>query len=179
MTCIAGVAANNHVYIGGDSAGFDGHVVHKSASGKVFRAGEFIFGCAGSRRFNDLVRYALKLPELPANTDMDAFMAIEFTAALRTALREGGHLNVEDQASESCQGVMLAGVRGKLFLIDSEFAAVRPLGGVCAVGTGAQVALGALHVTGEVAPEKRVLAALEASERWTDSVRAPFVVESI
>lgn len=179
MTCIAGIAAAGRVWVAGDSFDSFGYTALTQAAGKVFRVNDFIIGCAGNHRFADLVRYSLQLPPLEEGADVDAFMAIVFAANLRDCLRKGGHLDVQNVTYESTESVMLVGVRGNLYVVDSEFSVVRPQGGVGAVGSGAEVALGALHVTPDVPPERRLRAALEAAERWTDSVRAPFTIESL
>ncbi|HEX8177865.1 MAG TPA: hypothetical protein VF543_22440 [Pyrinomonadaceae bacterium] len=181
MTVIAGVAEKGHVYIGGDSAGTNGYTIQKAATGKVFRVGEFVIGCAGSRRANDLIRYSLSknLSPLPASADLDAYMTTDFITALRACFREGGALGIDFGQQEGFDGNMLVGVRGNLYLIDAQFAAIRNLEGFNAVGSGAEVALGALHVTKNMKPEMRVRLAMEAAERWTDSVRGPFTLESL
>lgn len=179
MTCIAGLAQGGHVYIGGDSATFNGQTVFIGAGGKVFRRDEFIIGSAGARRMNDLVRFSLELPPPEAETDLDVYMTTVFATAVRDALRKGGNLEVDASLHEMADGMMLVGVRGSLYIIDSDFAAVRVIDGIAAVGSGMDVALGALHVTEDLPPEKRIQRALEAAERWTDGVRAPFTIESI
>ena len=179
MTCIAGIARGGHVYLGGDSMGLMDYTVSLYATGKVFRRDEFVMGSAGMHRFNNLVRYSMLLPTLAEGVDVDAYMVTEFASALRDCLRKGGNLDVENVSNETNESLLLVGVRGNIYLVDSAFSIVRPIEGIAAIGSGAEVALGALHVTEEMAPEKRVLAALQAAERWTNTVRGPFQIESL
>ena len=182
MTCIAAIAQDGHVYVGGDSAGFFGSTVYAVADGKVFRKGEFVIGCAGSHRFSNIVRSGFQPPSLDENTDLDGYMATSFVNTLRDALRASGHMEVFSGV-ESVGSIMIVGLRGSLFLVDELFATIRAPDGIMAIGSGAEVALGALDategLTPDLSPEDRIKRALAAAERRNDSVRAPFTLESL
>lgn len=178
MTCIVGLVHKHKVYIGGDGGGFVGGTIFLHDNGKVFRSGEFIFGCAGNRRFGEIIRFAFTPPEI--DDDVQRYMATTFTAALRGVLREQGYLLTKagrEQANESDS--MLVGIQGQLFYVPGEFSASAMLDGMFATGCGMDFALGALYVTKDLAPEDRIRQALAAAERWSSGVVGPFHVESI
>lgn len=176
MTAIVGLEHRGKVYVGGDSAQTVNGILNIKVGGKVFRSGEFVIGCAGKARLNDLVRYGFKPP--PIKGDLDAYMASKFAAALRKAIEAAGALEDNEGGWQESPGRLLVGARGRLYEIDSCFAACREAVGYNAIGSGCEVALGAMYTTEGVKPEERIRAALMAAERWTTDVRGPFTVLS-
>jgi ATP-dependent protease HslVU (ClpYQ) peptidase subunit len=63
MTCIAGVAHEGKVWIGGDSAGVGGYDLTVRADAKVFTNGEFLFGFTSGQAAEARVRQALSAAE--------------------------------------------------------------------------------------------------------------------
>jgi len=178
MTAIVGIAEKGKVWIGGDSQGTRGGTKVRLAEGKVTFNGEFLIGTCGTHRLANLARHIFVPPPLVAAADLDGYMAREFSDAWRECVRSSGQLNVEN-GYESCDGNMLVGVRGRLYELDSSFGAVRSLDCYAAIGSGDNIALGALHVTKGTKPEKRVRLALEAAAKWNDGVSAPFHIKHI
>jgi ATP-dependent protease HslVU (ClpYQ) peptidase subunit len=179
MTCIAGVVGGDgRVYVGGDSAGVSGWSIVTRADEKVFRRGEWIFGFTSSFRMGQLIRYALDLP-VPPSRGIERFMATTFIDALRKTLKEGGCAQVENGVETG--GAFLVGLRGRLFIVDSDFQVGESRDGFAAVGCGQAEACGALRVLGrhsKLAPRKQVLAGLEAASYLNGAVAPPFVVVS-
>ena len=66
--------------------------------------------------------------------------------------------------------------RARLYRIESDYSFGRSSLGYDAIGSGAAVALGALHASRGHAPRQRIDIALAAAAEHTASVRAPFVV---
>lgn len=178
MTCIAGIAHKGKVYIGGDSAGFIEGTVMPHLNGKVFRHGEFIFGCCGYVRFSEIVRFSFKPPTV-GRMNLERYMATKFIDALRKALKKCGYLKNGDGQEGDEENAMLVGVRGHLFYVAGNFSASAIGGGLFATGAAGDVALGALAVTEDKPPKERILMALQAAERFTDAARAPFHIESV
>lgn len=173
MTCIAGVAHDGKVWIGGDSAGVSSWTLMVRADEKVFTNGPFVMGFTSSFRMGQLLRYGLHVPEQTTGQDDHEFMCTTFIDAVRACLKAGG-LAKKDQEVES-GGCFLVGYRGRLYLIGSDYQVGESSVGYDAVGCGGEIALGALHAT-TGAPGKRVKTALKAAAAHSAGVRGPFVV---
>lgn len=177
MTCIAGVVKDGHVWIGGDSAGVGGYSLTVRADKKVFRNGDFIFGFTSSFRMGQLLRYSFSPPRRHPDDDVDQYMATTFVNAVRACLAKGGY--ARNDSGEESGGTFLVGYAGRLFMIADDYQVGESVDGYSAVGCGADLALGALFATPpEMPPEHRIQIALEASERFSAGVRAPFHVIS-
>lgn len=178
MTCIVGLVHAGAVTIGGDSAAVDGLDLRVRADAKVFRTGAFICGFTSSFRMGQLLRYALTPPDHDPRIAVHQFMATTFVDAVRTCLKAGGYAEMTNGAEQG--GSFLVGYRGQLFEIASDYQVGQPLDGFAAIGCAGQVALGALFATrGNDDPAARVQIALEAAERFSTGVRAPFVIERL
>jgi ATP-dependent protease HslVU (ClpYQ) peptidase subunit len=178
VTCIVGIAEKGKVWIGGDSQATRNGTKVLMTDGKVAQNGEFLIGVSGTARFCTLARHTFQPPGLSADADVDEYMAAEFADAWRACLKENGASSAED-GLETFDGMLLIGVRGRLYEIDGCFAVIRPLDSYSAVGSGDNIALGALHATAGMPPEKRIRLALAAAEKWDDGVAAPFHIKSV
>jgi hypothetical protein len=98
-------------------------------------------------------------------------MTTEFIDEVRRTLKAGGYAKVENGVEHG--GTFLVGFRGTLYTVESDFQVGRPLDGFDAVGSGADLALGALHV-GKGEPRNRLRAALGAAAKYNAAVAAPF-----
>lgn len=178
MTCIAGIAQNGVVYIGGDSAGVDGFDLVVRADEKVFVNGPYAFGFCGSFRLGQLLHYAFDPPP-PRTKDLSRFMVTTFINAVRKCLLDGG-LAEKDDNVETAPGKFLVGVRGRLFCVEEDYQVGEPDLPYAAVGCGDQIANGALYVQSKsMKPKDRILQALAAAQRFSGGVRAPFRVVSV
>lgn len=72
-------------------------------------------------------------------------------------------------------GVSLAGHAGRLFSIGPDYQVAENSSGFDACGCGDLIAVGALAVSENVKPEKRIKDALMAAVRLSDGVRGPFI----
>lgn len=176
MTCIAGIAQNGKVWMGGDS-GTCGEVSQVDAIPKVVKRNGVLIGTCGDARLADLMRFCLKVPRLKKDEDVDSFMASRFTAAIRKCFSD--HAYPHKEYDSAYDGMMLVGIKGRLYEVDGNYALSRVADGYNAIGSGAQVALGALEVTQGEKAEKRLEAALRASAKYCDGVLAPFTIESV
>ena len=91
----------------------------------------------------------------------------------------GGWARKENEREEG--GTFLVGVRGELFTIMEDYQVGQSADGFDAVGSGTDLALGALYATreGPFRPRQRVRMALAAAERFNAGVRGPFLVKSL
>ena len=177
MTCIAGLVHNGCVYIGGDSAGVGGWDLTIRADAKVFKSGDFIFGCTTSFRMTQLLRHALDIPHRHPRRELMAFMATQFIDSVRACLKAGGWSTTKEGQEHG--GAFLVGHAGRLFAVHEDFQVAESTMGFDAVGCGAQIALGNLYAHCVEAPELRIRMALEAAQAFSAGVRGPFVMEQI
>lgn len=155
----------------------DGLSLAVRADTKVFRKDRYLFGFTTSFRMGQLIRYSLQLPKLEG--EIDKFMTTKFIDALRDCLKTGGWARKENDREEG--GTFLVGVSGQLFVVYDDYQVGKTADGFAAVGCGDQVALGALYATAgtDLKPQRRVMLALQAAERFSAGVRGPFVCMSI
>jgi ATP-dependent protease HslVU (ClpYQ) peptidase subunit len=179
MTCIAAVAQNGKVYIGGDSAGVGGYSLTVRADEKVFVNREMIMGFTSSFRMGQLLRFKLEIPYHKPEIEIYEYMVTDFIEAVRQCLKDGGF--VRTNSGEDSGGTFLVGYKGELFIIDDDFQVGRPLLGYDAVGCGEDIAKGSLFSTkdGTKSAEERILESLKAAEQFSAGVRGPHRVLSI
>jgi ATP-dependent protease HslVU (ClpYQ) peptidase subunit len=172
MTAIVGLAHNNRIWIGGDSALSDGDdTLVISRDPKVFRRADgLIIGFCGSLRFGQLVA----LTQFPRRgPDVDLWVRQDVCKALRQGARDAGFELGCGADQDDSQALL--GVSGELYVLDVGAVAYRPADAFAAVGSGSSWALGAMHVS-RGRPKARLVGALEAAERFCRSVRGPWVI---
>lgn len=160
----------------GDAAATTGMDISRRADEKVFQNGEFLIGFAGSFRTGQLLKHALVPPKQKKGQDDMNFMVTTFIDAVRELQREKGSMR-KDSEEESSNAAFLVGYKGKLYEVDSDFQVAVPHEEYDAIGSGSQIALGALYATRELMsndPEQRMRLALEAAAEYNTGVRAPF-----
>lgn len=175
MTCIAAVAHEGNVWMGADSAGVAGLSLAVRRDPKVFRVGDFLFGCTSSFRMTQLLQYKFSPPQHHSEWDCERYMSTAFIDAVRDTLKAGGYARSDNGAEVA--GEFLVGYRGRIFRVCSDYQVGENVEPFDAVGCGAELALGALHATREKTPGERVALALEAAEAFSAGVRRPFRVE--
>lgn len=175
MTAIAAMADGTVTWIGADSAGVSGYDLTIRADEKVFTTGPYVLGFTSSFRMGQLLRYRLEPPAPPEDgMDLMRFMVTDFTDAIRECLKTGGWAKKENEREEG--GVFVVGVNGRLFEVWSDYQVCARADSYAAAGSGENYILGALHATEGLGlePEKRLLTALEAAERFSTGVAGPF-----
>jgi hypothetical protein len=173
MTSIVGISRDGKVYIGGDSCGSGGQTWMHISSPKVFINGQFMFGCCGSFRMMDLLRYSLSVEPQNNKQNDAAYVRTTFISALRRLFKEAGFLR--DSPSDR-GGNFLLGYRGNLYEVQDDFSVLDTPDWGHSIGTGEAAARGSLFTTrGDWDCFRRVEQALAAAEAVTPSVRGPFV----
>lgn len=180
MTCVVGLVGRGRMLLGGDSASTDGWDQTSSSLEKVWQAGDFLIGGAGSWRGLQLARYSF-VPPKRGRTPTDKYMAIDFIDELRTVWRRGGHLfrssSDDEPREETVSTSLIVAYRGGLWTIEHDLQIVPTRDDYVAIGSGAAIALGALFATrGQGATRPRLLTALRAASQYNAGVRPPFVV---
>lgn len=190
MTCIVGLIheKSGRVYIGADSAATNnsGQQVIR-VDQKIFYHDDLLFACASSFRMIQLLKYRLSLPQVPMLSEIKEendllfrFMTTEFIDAIRDCFKIGGYATKDNEHEHEQGGEFLVACQGRLFNIASDYQVEESASGYNAVGTGDDLALGALYATrdGDLLPEKRVAVALEAAAYHNAFVRPPFIIKS-
>lgn len=184
MTCIVGIETSDGVIIGGDSAGTGGYSQTIRADQKVWNCGEndeWVYGFTSSFRMGQLLRYTLTAPLSRYEVDRDdqeaqyKWMSTDFIDAVRKCLKSGGYAKIDSGVEEG--GCFLVGWRGTLYVIESDFQVGRSVDGFNAVGSGQDLALGALHATRQpkdMPAAERVSMALDAAATYNAAVAEPF-----
>lgn len=171
MTCIVGLVSEGITYMGGDSSASDGYTVDAIATPKVFKTGEYLIGWCGSFRFAQIIQYMTGFTS-PSGRDIDAFMAVEFAAEIRKSLKTNKY-DVKKNESD-----LLVGLRGRLYRLQTDFSIIRVRTSYDVIGSGTDVALGALHALHpyDIAPRERVMAALKAATVHGPFIRGPYTI---
>ena len=179
MTCIAALVDTHSktIYMGGDSAGTRGYyTVMTMKTPKVFINQGFLFGSTGTMRTLQILQHSFVPPSYhPKDMKIEEFMNRVFVDALRTCLKDSGAA-LKDKEQEGQSNETLVGYRGKIFLIDSAYAAIEVVDNYMAVGCGDELALGSLFSTEKtrLSPRQRLEMALNAASYHCNSVRSPY-----
>lgn len=174
MTCIVGLVDKGSVYIGGDSAGVAGLSISIRNDEKVFFNGPFIMGFTTSFRMGQLLRYKFNPPKQTVHQADMEYMVTTFIDTARACFKENGFGDKEATVG----GTFLVGYHGKLYTINSDFQVGIPADPYDAVGSGSDLALGAMfaNTKTKLTPEKRVIQALEAASTFNAGVAPPFYI---
>ncbi len=181
MTCIAGIVNNGVVYIGGDSAGIAGDSLRHRKDEKVFllknNLDNMVFGFTTSFRMGQLLRYGFRIPNQPIDMDDMEYMCTLFIDAIRNRFKNGGWL--EKRNEMECGGTFLMGYRGKLYYIGSDFQVGETSNSFDSVGSGREIAIGALHILSTIdnfSAEEKIMKSLETAEQYNSAVSGPFKI---
>lgn len=178
MTAIVGLEYDGGVVLGGDSAFTDYHLTRTQlVESKVWQDGDYVMGSCGSWRLSQLLRHVLVLPAPPSDgeEDIDRFLALHFTDAVRATLLESGTVYSKNSIEQMDESDFLFGLQGKIYIMLNDFAVARSALGYIATGCGMDLAMGSLFTTQEWEdPVARVEVALEAAAAHNAGVMAPF-----
>jgi ATP-dependent protease HslVU (ClpYQ) peptidase subunit len=172
VTVIVGLVEDGHVYIGADSAGVAGYNLSIRADAKVFRNGPFVMGFTSSFRMGQLLRWSFTPPEHKSGVSDAQFMATTFVDAIRECFRSGGYIKKDNERESG--GTFIVGYNGRVWSVEDDFQVGEFEDGYAAVGCGASIAVGALYATEHLRARSRIRKALQAAERHSAGVRAPF-----
>lgn len=181
MTCIIGFTdrKNNVSWIGGDSLGSNGYTKSTEKPSKVFRNETFknvLIGGTTTFRHLDLLKYSNTLfneIDWYKKIDIDhKFMVTKFIPNVIKLFKNG----IIDEEETKRGGNFIVATPGKLFEIQEDYSVLEPEMGICSVGCGEEVAMGSLITTEnfDMAPQERIIKALEAAEKYCCGVQRPF-----
>ncbi len=149
-------------WLAADSLVTNGHTVESTRSGKLFRAGPFVVGCAGDVAWHNLLRYKVDWPTKTPKS-VARWLSVELQEAL---------------PRKHADGASLVAVDGHLYYLDSQGAFFSPIDRYMAIGSGGEAALAALAVLDEIAmaPRDRLKLVLSKCEKHTAYVRRPWLI---
>ena len=152
---------------------------------KVFVNGDYLIGYTTSFRMGQILRYQAELPK-PVGVHHE-FMVHTFIPAIRDAFQREGFMKAMNRGednrgaswSENGQdagGRFVVASGGQLFLVDNDFQVGIPKRSYLAIGSGAEVAYGALYASRGLGLRERAELALSAAAEHTKCVRPPFTM---
>lgn len=165
--------------MGGDSAGVSGLSISTRGDPKVFSVNSFIMGFTTSFRMGQLLMCGFN-PTIPepslSRSDLYAHMVTIFIDEVRSRFKYGGWMEKTNEQEKG--GDFLVAIHGVLFVIHSDFQVGVPLDGYDAVGSGSDIAHGALYATKILGldPRRRIEIALSAAAEHNAGVRPPFKI---
>lgn len=181
MTCVVAVRGPGGVsWMGADSQSSGCYMKHdlSPAMAKIFAKGDLLIGVSGSVRFHNLLRFHFDPPaHHPADKDILDYMVLDVAEAIRHIAKDLGYTQIEN-AVETMESQALILYRGMIFVLWGDFHIGQYDSEYHAIGSGAEVATGALYAmefSGENRVRDRVRIALEAAAKHSVGVGAPFV----
>lgn len=179
MTCIVAIKKNKKIYIGGDSCGSNGHNFAAYPRKKVFKKGDFIYGCTTSYRMIDLLEYVFTPPARKVGYNPAEYMRADFIPALRECFKNNAFSEINNSVEKG--GVFLVGFDGFLFSIQADYSVLEAPEYGAAIGSGGEAATAILfHLKDKKhIAEYMVNSALSAAAGTIVSVREPFFIERL
>ena len=176
MTTIIGVQSSNGCTLVADSLVSDdtGRTWSHPQMTKINRRGEFLIGGAGEVSPCDIAQHIWEPPSLTPKDRKDVyhFMITKVMPSLRECLKTNGYNFDEVQEKDSSSRFQfLIAVNGELFDVGDDLSVMRNADGFYGVGSGAQIALGALYAGAEA------VRAVEIAAQLSIFSEGPFQVE--
>ncbi len=177
MTCVIGLVQKGKVHIGVDSAAVSGWTRRQTRLSKVFRRGPFLIGYTTSFRMGQLLEHHLEVPAQPDGQGDMAYLVTQFVEQARLLLKGRGFAKVE--SNNESGGQFLLGYRRRLYSVDSDFQVGEMADGFDAIGSGCDIALGAMKALERLPPARRIRRALETAAHFNMGVLPPFYVKTL
>lgn len=177
MTCIVGVADGTTVHMGADSMITHAWTKSTYLEGKIWRAGEMLFGGCGQIRPLQVIRHHLTIPQQADTQDTDEYLVATLVPAVMEVLHQQAQLTKSGGIRGG--GSFMLGYRGELYSIGCDMCVTRYADGYGADGSGTEVALGSLFSSKKLATKQRLTLALEAASYHGIGVGAPFQIETV
>lgn len=168
MTCVVGVKHNNKVYMASDLLGSNKHTKALRKDGKVFVKNNILFGGTSSYRMIQLLQYSLVIPEHLSTQSVDEYLRTSFIDAIRDLFKKNGYASIDN--NEETGGTFLIGYRGRLFTVFSDYQVAENDSDYSSVGSGSDIALGAMFATEDLPPADRLTIAITAASEFNPYV---------
>lgn len=186
MSVVVGVEYRGKVWMAADSlvSDADDIIFETSEPPKVYKWRDFVLGIVGSFRVGNVVPEFFEPPKQSAAEKPLSYMLQKFVPELRRILEENyvstDYKVVGDEFQKSEDWTIMAGFGGRIYIVDEDFSVSRAADGYAFIGSGGEIAGGALFVTKDSKkPRRRVEQAVQAAIKHCSSVGGKIVVESI
>ena len=144
MTAIVGIQGKGWAVIAADSmTTYDDKPYYAKGVDKAVRKGDYVFAFAGDAIAGNIAEFLWTPPKFIKTMPLDAFMQVKVLPSLRDAMKEHGYEpDVIKDPNAGFDALMC--VNGVIYEIDEEYMWSRDDRGLYSVGSGGQLALGAL-----------------------------------
>jgi ATP-dependent protease HslVU (ClpYQ) peptidase subunit len=144
MTAIVGIQGKGWAVIAADSmTTYDDKPYYAKGMDKAVRKGDYVFAFAGDAIAGNIAEFLWTPPKFIKTMPLDAFMQVKVLPSLRDAMKEHGYEpDVIKDPNAGFDALMC--LNGVIYEIDEEYMWSRDDRGLYSVGSGGQLALGAL-----------------------------------
>jgi ATP-dependent protease HslVU (ClpYQ) peptidase subunit len=124
----------------------------RESSSKLGYNGRYLLGAAGDVRAINILHHAFNPPVAPPNLKgkkLDQFVTVKFIPSLRECFEAQGYASADNENKTHVAehgSVIFMAINGTIYIIDGDYSWISDVNGMYAIGSGAQYALGALHV---------------------------------
>lgn len=149
MTTLVAIQGDGWTVLGCDSRTSDenGRFAINKAPKIVDNNGILIAGC-GSLRASNVLHFGYAQPKPTATENLDKFMTQKFIPQMRKHFTEGGiDIKKDDDVAQN-EGGFLVSVKGQIYQVEEDYSWDTNIRGVYTMGSGGDVALGALAALG-------------------------------
>jgi ATP-dependent protease HslVU (ClpYQ) peptidase subunit len=176
MTCIVGYIEGNKTYMACDSF-IDWGWTRTEVESKIQPIPGLLLGVAGSSRTILMLKHmGISVPwGLDHDYAREEWLQNTFIPLIHDGMSKAKSLKSEG-GIEAMDNTILAAFPGSLYVISGNFSLVRIIRPYHAIGSGAEVALGAMHSMqkSDLNPKQKLELALEAASQIAISVGPPF-----
>lgn len=185
MTCIVAVKTDEHLYMGGDSAGVSGDSIRVRADSKVFAKKDpdgqsMLFGFTTSFRMGQIIQYGFSIPKKPKGVPPHRYMCTLFVDELVKLFENKKYLKISD--NQAAGGTFIVGYHNQLFTLYDDFQVAQPQEPYDSVGCGSDHALAALYGLSvsslDLSPTILINTALDAASYFSTGVCKPYKIIS-
>lgn len=175
MTCIIALKTSKNIVFGADSIISDDNGKCQMRQSKIFPIGDEIAGCCGDLRFIQLLSSNWIMPKKQSGDSVEKYIHISVVDSIRECLAEGGYLEKEND-KEKIESELIFSYRKTLYVMDSSFGIFTPKLNYAAIGSGAEIAHGAMFALSKAKtkPEDKIKIALSAASMFGVGIGPPF-----
>jgi 20S proteasome alpha/beta subunit len=180
MTCVVGVRGRRGVLLAGDTQISTDTTKRLIKQPKTFQLSDLLaIAYCGSGRLGQILTFHLEeLDDPPLGRDEERWVVRDFIPFLRDVTEQAGHLHIHHNVEHLGDSAFLLAVRGRLFSIDSDLGVNEELLAYSSLGSGEDVAIGAMRaLAGDVDEpiadsrlERIASAGIRASAQFTNFV---------
>lgn len=190
MSVVVGIEHGAEVWMAADSLVSDGEIIFETNEPpKLFEWNGILLGAVGSFRVGNVLHESFEPPQLKANEEPMSYMMRKFIPALCAVFEE---YDIDTKPKVVAHGFELqydwsimvglcTASGGRIYVVDDDLSVARCADNYAFIGTGGEVAAGALFATTnyKLKPETRIERAVAAACKHVASVGGKIVVENI